>query len=287
MLTLIYRSDLKGVDVHRLQRQDWDSDGRVLTLPERVQMGRTKEGRRRLSADVDGIGKQRLEEWLLIRKSLGALPSSPLFCGASKQSVRRPVDLTTLRRTLRSRGLELGIERRLTPENLRYSGRAHRAVTARHLQLVFAPYLDEEDFGFRYPTAHALWSNAADLLSRDPELHATRIGHDCREALVAFAAELIAQQGVRCEAIPRAHTVARVRAVLDAQVSSEAVRAQLEALLSYWGTVSDLPQRQEHGGHREGEPLSGADSRRVVFQTRVVMYEIDHACARHVVTGFD
>jgi hypothetical protein len=50
-----------------------------------------------------------------------------------------------------------------------------------------------------------------------------------------------------------------------------------EALLAYFGTVSDLVQRQEHGAQREGAPLRWEDARRVVFQTAMVMLELDRA----------
>ncbi len=46
-------------------------------------------------------------------------------------------------------------------------------------------------------------------------------------------------------------------------------------LLDYWGAVNGIVQRQEHGAQKEGEPLKWEDARRVVFQTMLVMYEID------------
>jgi hypothetical protein len=46
-------------------------------------------------------------------------------------------------------------------------------------------------------------------------------------------------------------------------------------LLAYFGTVSDLIQRQEHGAQKEGEGLMWEDARRVVFQTALVMFELD------------
>jgi hypothetical protein len=71
--------------------------------------------------------------------------------------------------------------------------------------------------------------------------------------------------------------VDRIRAVLSTRERSAAHQAFLTALLSYWGTVSDLVQRQEHGAQKEGEPLTWEDARRVVFQTAVVMFEIARA----------
>jgi hypothetical protein len=54
----------------------------------------------------------------------------------------------------------------------------------------------------------------------------------------------------------------------------------LDALIAYWGTVSDLLQRQEHGAQREGHDLVNEDARRVVFHTCLVIYELDRAITR-------
>ena len=70
-------------------------------------------------------------------------------------------------------------------------------------------------------------------------------------------------------------TVDRVRAALAAVQASESVAAQCDALVRYWGTTSDLAQRQEHGATREGEPLSSEDARRLIFHAALVMYEVD------------
>jgi len=54
-------------------------------------------------------------------------------------------------------------------------------------------------------------------------------------------------------------------------------KAVLESLVSCWEAAIDLVQRQEHGANKEGEPLVWEDARRVVFQTMMVMYELDRA----------
>jgi hypothetical protein len=86
----------------------------------------------------------------------------------------------------------------------------------------------------------------------------------------------------RCSSHPdakKAHDVARIRSVLDQHTSrlGTTLAPFLGALLSYWGAVSDLVQRQEHGAQKEGTPLMWADGRRVVFQTAIVMFETDRA----------
>jgi hypothetical protein len=75
---------------------------------------------------------------------------------------------------------------------------------------------------------------------------------------------------------PKASTVKRIRAIIEAKSTEtgKTITAFLESLLPFWGTVSDLIQRQEHAGQKEGEPINWEDARRVVFQTANVMFEI-------------
>ena len=60
----------------------------------------------------------------------------------------------------------------------------------------------------------------------------------------------------------------------QAEFGSSSVRAHLDAVIVYWGTVSDLVQRQEHGAAKEGEALTWEDARRVVFQTVNLFHEL-------------
>lgn len=138
-------------------------------------------------------------------------------------------------------------------------------------------YLDAGAFGAKYPTAYQRWKEASDLLwGSSAETELTTMGHKTRESVQEFAAALVVAHGVEAPADP-AKTVARLQAVIDAHRDrlGEARRHLLDALVSYWGEVNDLLQRQEHGGQKEGEPLAWEDGRRAVFQTAVVMYEID------------
>ncbi len=76
---------------------------------------------------------------------------------------------------------------------------------------------------------------------------------------------------------PKSHTVKRIKKVLQESTpeSGRTVIKFLEALVPFWGTVSDLVQRQEHGAQKDtGEEINWEDSRRVVFQTANIMYEL-------------
>lgn len=140
--------------------------------------------------------------------------------------------------------------------------------------------LDDRVFRDRHPDAYADWQHAARLAAEDPAGHATRIGHDCREAMQLFATSAMHDAGITVEAGPT-DTVKKIRSVLDArrEDNPEKLSAFLDALLTFWGTVSDLAQRQEHGAQKEGEPLTAADGTRLALQTAVVMFEIDRTLA--------
>jgi hypothetical protein len=138
-------------------------------------------------------------------------------------------------------------------------------------------YLDQSGFASRHRTAYERWKKAADILWSDhPEGHLSEIGHHCREAMQEFA-ETLAQGLPVLEETSKTKTVDRVRAALNNSRGrlGETVADMLDALAVYWGTVSDLAQRQEHAAGREGESLGWEDARRLVFHTALVMYELD------------
>ena len=93
----------------------------------------------------------------------------------------------------------------------------------------------------------------------------------------AFASDIAERYGITGTSADLSRTIDRIRAVLSRADVGDSHRAFLDALLAYWGTVSDLVQRQEHGAKKEGEPLTWEDARRVVFQTAIVMFEVARA----------
>jgi hypothetical protein len=144
-------------------------------------------------------------------------------------------------------------------------------------------YLDSNGFKLRYPEAYNKWAEAESIVwSDNSEQQLTVIGHLCREALQEFANKLVERIQPSGVDENRANTENRIRAVLDKQGNKLGTTEKpfLDALIRYWRTVSDIVQRQEHGGQRKGSLLTGEDGRRVVFQTAVVMFEIDRASSR-------
>jgi hypothetical protein len=271
MFWLMYRADLKVRQIVDLQRRHFEPGSDRLVVPAGA------KGVERTIV-LDSISRRLLDEWFDTRRRLKVGNMAPLFCGVQAHVLGRPMEPSTVRNVLRGRAERAGIDRRVSPEGLRKSGRAHSVGRAMAVEGRIEAYLDEVAFKTGYPAAYDKWRDAQDLYVLGPERHGTRIGHDCREALMLFADTLAEREGVRLD-VPASHTVARLRAVIAVMAPrlGDRTAAVLDALVVYWGTVSDLAQRQVHGAAKEGQPLTSEDARRVVFQTLLVMYEVDRA----------
>lgn len=154
------------------------------------------------------------------------------------------------------------------------------AESTQRMEAMVTGYLHSASFQEHYPRAYEKWVQAERLLySTDSAEVLTTIGHLAREAMQEFAAELVLRVGPATVDSDPTKTVSRIRSVLDSLKSrtGENERRFLDALLVYWGTVSDLAQRQEHGALKEGASLVWRDGRRVVFQVAIVIFEIDEA----------
>lgn len=170
----------------------------------------------------------------------------------------------------------------VTPIGFRYYEMLKRqhGESVERVEAMMKQYLNGVSFKAVYPIAFTKWQSAEDALwSSDSALALTTIGHLCREAMQKFATELVQRLTPDPVDPDKAHTVSRLRAVIAKASSgmSAAEQQLLDALLGYWGAVSDMVQRQEHGAAKEGSPLVWEDGRRVVFQTAVVMFEIARA----------
>ena len=157
--------------------------------------------------------------------------------------------------------------------------RSERDDQAAQVEDEILHYLNGADFRSHYPQAFTRWRDAAKLLWEADELEElSTIGHKCREAVQDFVTELLRRNGITPGNPDPAKTRDRFSDVVDARRADLGERKSglLDALFGYWKATCDLIQRQEHGGQRQGEePLTWEDGRRVVFQTAVVMFEID------------
>jgi hypothetical protein len=197
----------------------------------------------------------------------------------SKADLESLADYGFLRRSLGSRGGRLYD---VTPTGKAYYSFIKRRAgePADRVETEIRRYIEADAFRLKHPGAYERWAAAEELLwASETDKQYTDIGHRCREAMQRLANDLVeANPSAEVDPDP-AHTVARLRAVIKVAAKGERVRDLLEALVHYWGTVSDLVQRQEHGDQKQ-EALLWEDARLVVFQTAQVMFEVSRILGR-------
>lgn len=141
-------------------------------------------------------------------------------------------------------------------------------------------YISSDIFQKQYPSAYSKWLSAEEILwSPESNRQLSMVGHICREAMQEFTEILVNRAQLPDPPTGKSNTKARLEASLDccSRRLGKTEKPFLKALVSYWEKVNLLVQRQEHEAQKEGEKLVWEDARRVVFQTLVVMYEVDRA----------
>lgn len=264
LVSLMYRAEAKIGSLLQLSYKHYDEMTGSLTLSG-LQGGSNRTVR------LDPTARRLLDDWLEARAALKVSAVSPIFCVVQGPSKGGKIGRPAVSTMLRDLGAAAGVRKRVTSEGLRKSRAQHRQQEVGRFEATILRYVGDDAFRGRHPAAAQKWSDAHALLETAPHRMATLIGHLCREAIIEFSDDLA-----------RAHhlgpfeankTKAKIRAVFAAnEAVSPTVRRSLEALLAYWETVSDLVQRQEHGSG-----LAEEDGRRLVFQTMLVMREIDLA----------
>jgi Phage integrase family len=267
IILLFYSHGLKVGELTKLDVPDYSPERAELTIPK---TGLYPTRTVALTSETTAL----LDAWLDAREKLGIRRFAPLFCTYQKGDAGRRMRAALILGMIKARAQHVGIKKRVHSESLRASGEAHRSGTSLEREAV--AYLDQPAIQARYPRAYEAWKAAQDLAARDPKRNATKVGHECREALASFTSELAALQQVKLAS--GKGTVNRLRAIVaEAEISSRSVRDFLDSLIPYWGSVSDLAQRQEHGAEREREPLGAEDARRLLFHTMCVMHEVDRS----------
>jgi hypothetical protein len=133
-------------------------------------------------------------------------------------------------------------------------------------------YVNSEQFRSRYPNAHRLWADAAERLwGAESQDSLTGIGHTLREAIQAFAGELLTARGLEADG-DVAKTLDRVSAVVNAKRAEVGDTAGdlLDAAFGYWRALNSVVQRQIHS-----QSLTWEDARLSVFHAMFVMTELD------------
>ena len=121
-----------------------------------------------------------------VRRALGVRVTAPLFCTIMTGAKGNRLYTSYMRETLKEKAREAGIDRRTTCEGLRQSGIEHRARSHGRVAAHLVAYIDDELFQARYPDAFEKWESAVDLFAVNALRHQSRIGHDCRDAMLTF-----------------------------------------------------------------------------------------------------
>jgi hypothetical protein len=273
IVMLMYRSGLKIGQVIALERRHYEPGSRTLTVP-------GVRGSAERTVTLDPETQAVLDRWMEIRRSAGVRVTAPLFCTVAASGIKgNRLQRAYFRGMLRDRAREAGIDRRTTCEGLRRSGIEHRASLHGRAGALIAEHVDEDGLQSRHPRAWEKLESALELFRATPVRHTTRIGHDCREAMLTFVDDILAEQNIVVAGA--AGTVTKLRHLVSTTgPTSQAIAAHLKSLISYWGTTTDLANRQEHAGTREGDQLGPDDSRRVIAHTMLVMSEIDRSLHR-------
>ena len=271
LIWLAYRHTLKLIQLLAIDASQYEAGRGQLSV-----MATTRHPATLIALDSES--RDLLDRWMAARTQLGIRPFAPLFCTTTIDTLGQPVKASYIRGKLPALALAAGLGRRVTIEGLRASGREHFAGGVPTVEAQIEHYIDEDGLRERQPGAYVKWHDAQVFFRADPQRYATQIGHNCRESLAAMAGSLVETHRVNVAA--GSGTREKLAAVFAATIGSPTQRKHLNALLGYWRSVSDLAQRQEHAGLRENENLVEEDSRRVLFQTMIVMYEVDRAVAR-------
>jgi hypothetical protein len=267
MVMLMY-AGLKVGEVLELQRRHYEPGQLALTIPAGKQ-------RKERAVTLDTETRAVLDQWTELRKER-VRPAAPLFCALNGPTRGGELGSAYVRQMLTNQAAKAGLYRKVNCQGLLLSGKAHRAQTHSRLLEHLMPAVEEAEFETRYREAFETWEAAAGKFHLDPVREARRIGEDCRDALNSFADAALRARGV--ETPTDAGTVTKLRTLLGiAGEKSEKVAKHHQALIDYWGTVSDLDQRQAHKARREAEKLTREDARRAVLYTLLVMLEVDRA----------
>lgn len=270
---------LKEEERHRRNEEE-DMFGSILLEPEQDEL---------LCALVEAarnVSREERRKFVVIETNKGDFVQHPGFPGNTISTYKGDVEALEYEGLLRtSYGSTGTMSFDMSPLGFRYYEylKQRSGQPVQEIERTIRHHLKTDQFQRTYSEAYQKWASAETILwESDSEEQLTTIGHLCREAMQEFAAAIVNQYQLPDVDKDKAHTVARIGAVLElrGEQLGETEKPFLHAILAYWGTVSDLVQRQEHGAQREREPLVWEDGRRVVFQTAVVMFEIDSALSR-------
>ena len=132
LIVILYRCGLRVSEVLGIRSSDYNQQEGTLRV--------IGKGNKMRVVGLDSQTQMNLDLWMLKRKELGinGVGNPPIFCGISKNNYAQPIQSVYVRNLLKRLAEKAGIEKRVTPHQLRHTF-AHdllnEGVGLQHIQI--------------------------------------------------------------------------------------------------------------------------------------------------------
>ena len=115
LIIVLYRCGLRVSEVLSIRSSDYNQNEGTLRV--------IGKGDKMRVVGLDSQTRMNLDLWMLKRKELGinGVGNPPIFCGISKQNYGQPIQTVYVRNLLKRLAEKAGIEKRVTPHQLRHT----------------------------------------------------------------------------------------------------------------------------------------------------------------------
>ena len=115
LIVVLYRCGLRVSEVLSIRSSDYNQNEGTLRV--------IGKGNKMRMVGLDSQTRMNLDLWMLKRKELGinGIGNPPIFCGISKQNYGQPIQTVYVRNLLKRLAEKAGIEKRVTPHQLRHT----------------------------------------------------------------------------------------------------------------------------------------------------------------------
>jgi integrase/recombinase XerD len=115
LIIVLYRCGLRVSEVLGIRSSDYNQNEGTLRV--------IGKGNKMRVVGLDSQTRMNLDLWMIKRKKLGinGVGNPPIFCGISKQNLGQPIQTVYIRNLLKRLADKAGIQKRVTPHQLRHT----------------------------------------------------------------------------------------------------------------------------------------------------------------------
>ena len=115
LILVLYRCGLRVSEVLGIRSSDYNQNEGTLRV--------IGKGNKMRVVGLDSQTRMNLDLWMIKRKKLGinGVGNPPIFCGISKQNLGQPIQTVYIRNLLKRLADKAGIQKRVTPHQLRHT----------------------------------------------------------------------------------------------------------------------------------------------------------------------